>query len=191
MFSSDNIQKFLASMRQLFKLPTARRMQSNLKSKDGKYDLSEASGKTSSPIQDEIAQCQSKAESQHVSSKHNDQKTNPDFIQIEDEFIIRTLWEVKAEKYGLHGLFLNTYQALEEMLPNVDKSTPIFIDIQLPNSTKDGFEIASALHCQGYTALYLSTGSLASEIQETPWIKETVGKDFPTHILVKNTKPTT
>ncbi|MGI0119732.1 hypothetical protein [Zooshikella sp. RANM57] len=191
MFSSVNIQKVLARLQQFFLLSPARRKRHAAKSKDNQYGLDEVSGKTVSNAQKETTHSSSKAKHQHEPLKHDIQQAYPDFIQVEDEFIIRTLWEVKAEKHGLKGLFLNTYQELEKTLPNVDKATPIFIDIQLPNSTKDGFEIAKALFHQGYTDLYLSTGSLASELEEIPWIKEVVGKDFPIHILINSTEPTT
>ncbi|MBU2712072.1 hypothetical protein [Zooshikella harenae] len=185
------MQKVLARLRQFFLSSPACRKQHDLQSRGSKYHLDDVSDRSVSNTQQESVHPSPKAKSQHEPFKRDIQKTSPDFIQIEDEFIIRTLWEVKAEKHGLKGLFLNTYQELEKTLPSVDKATPIFIDIQLPNSTKDGFEIARTLFQHGYTDLYLSTGSLASELEEIPCIKEIVGKDFPIHILINSTEPTT
>ncbi|MGI0115266.1 ATP-binding protein [Zooshikella sp. RANM57] len=117
----------------------------------------------------------------------------PDFVQVEDDSLIRTCWEINASQYNLKGVAYASYQQLQTTLPNIPTDTPVFIDVHLLNSEKDGLQIAEELHERGFTDLYLSTGNSEHELSPPSWIKRVIGKDFPIAYLrygQKNTAQT-
>ncbi|MBU2710457.1 ATP-binding protein [Zooshikella harenae] len=115
----------------------------------------------------------------------------PDFVQIEDDSLIRTCWEINASQYNLKGVAYASYQQLLTTLPNIPPDTPVFIDVHLLDSEKDGLQIAQELHERGFTDLYLSTGNSEHELAPPAWIKRIIGKDFPITYLRYGQKNTT
>ncbi|RDH43592.1 ATP-binding protein [Zooshikella ganghwensis] len=108
---------------------------------------------------------------------------HPDFVQIEDDSLIRTCWEINASQYNLKGVAYASYQQLQNTVANIPPDTPVFIDVHLLNSDKNGLEIAEELHERGFTELYLATGNSEHELSVPPWIKRVIGKEFPIDFL--------
>lgn len=102
---------------------------------------------------------------------------NPDLILIDDKKLVTDTWMIESKKHGKNIVTFNNKNALMECIERYEKSTPIYLDLNLDND--NGNDVAEELHILGYRNLYLTTGYDASKIVKSPWITEIIGKEPP------------
>jgi hypothetical protein len=91
---------------------------------------------------------------------------------------MRALWQYCAKASKKRCLVFGSAAELEDILPEIDPKTPIYLDSTLTDGTTA--EIYSKiLFDQGYRELYLSTGYEPSHFGDLPWVKAILGKDPP------------
>ena len=102
-----------------------------------------------------------------------------DCVFIDDEEIMRILWESKAKKKNLNLLTIASTKDFELYLDKINKeSTYIYIDSNLGKGKISGEEFAKTLHDQGYKNLLIASGYEASHFNHLDWLKY-CGKDCP------------
>jgi signal transduction histidine kinase len=116
----------------------------------------------------------------HISIRLNSTLTSefdkPDAVLIDDDSLMITLWRYSAELAGKKLLTFNNIQSFEAQLPQLDNKVPIYIDSNL-NGNVRGELYAKDLYEQGFSELYLVTGSNASDFKEMGWLKAVRGKE--------------
>lgn len=101
-----------------------------------------------------------------------------DYVLLDDYRGVREAWELDAARKGRRVCTVATPEALEEILPRLVKTTPIYIDSSLGNEVK-GEDVAKHVFAQGFTELYLATGYEPEDFPPMAWIKKVVGKRPP------------
>ncbi len=78
-----------------------------------------------------------------------------DYLLVDDEEVIRRLWEMQFEQ---HGLKLITFSSAQELLTAAGfyQQAKVYIDVNLGQDS--GIELARKLNELGYKELYLATG---------------------------------
>lgn len=100
-----------------------------------------------------------------------------DFIQIDDDELVRNLWFYNAQSRGMNLLTVASHQEID--FAKIPKKTLIYIDHDLGSSHLNGIEVGKILYAQGYENLYLSTGHNPEEFVHLDFFKGVQGKDFP------------
>jgi signal transduction histidine kinase len=100
----------------------------------------------------------------------------PDAILIDDDNLVRTVWQTWAEDHGKQIRCYSDFNILWAELKNFDKSTVIYIDSNL-GVEKSGEDLAKMLFDQGFTNIYLSTGFEGSAFKNVSHLKGIVGKE--------------
>jgi len=101
-----------------------------------------------------------------------------DYILIDDDVLLRTTWKITGKKQGKR---ISTYADTKEFFRDASlyqKDIPIYIDSHLKDGQK-GEVISKEIKAQGFTTIYLATGSSPDEFPELPWITKIVGKNPP------------
>lgn len=106
--------------------------------------------------------------------KTNAQK--PDLVLIDDDSLIRLLWETEARTYG-H--VCTSFSNLQSFLSHhVDTCVPVYVDYCFGEDLLGG-RIASELIKKGYQSVYITTGHDSSDIIVPSQVKAVVGKEYP------------
>jgi signal transduction histidine kinase len=100
-------------------------------------------------------------------------------ILIDDDELIRLSWEMKAQMIGKSIKTFSTFNDFKNLMPQIDRSSEIFIDSELGADLK-GEEVAKILFEQGFKSIHLCTGYSPEDFAPMPWIKSIRGKAFPT-----------
>ncbi|MGZ3723457.1 MAG: ATP-binding protein, partial [Bdellovibrionales bacterium] len=98
-----------------------------------------------------------------------------DFILIDDDFLVRKVWQMEADR--LH-LLIRTFSSYAEFLNvgSFSRDTPIYVDRLL--GSENGIEVANKLWTSGYLHIFLTTGQ-TRQGEHYPFLAGIVGKDFP------------
>ena len=103
---------------------------------------------------------------------------NVDLIFIDDDDLLTTAWQNRAQMVGLN---IATFNCVNHFLSNIksyQKDVPIYIDSNLGENTK-GELVAKTIYEMGYRKIYLTTGYEKSSFKELPWILDVLTKDAP------------
>lgn len=101
-----------------------------------------------------------------------------DAVLLDDDLLVQQAWAYRAQSGSKKLLLFSTVEQFSEILPDLAKSTTIFIDSSLGKGVK-GEDFAKQLYEMGFRELYLSTGYAASQFPPMPWIKGVIGKEPP------------
>lgn len=107
-----------------------------------------------------------------------DKKILYDAVLLDDDELIRTVWQQIAEKQNKNLLVFEKIHDLYKNLKQIDFNTPIYIDSDLKCETR-GQDVAHALQIKGYQNLYLATGYDPSYLGKISSVKAIVGKKPP------------
>lgn len=99
-------------------------------------------------------------------------------ILIDDDALVRLVWESKAKNAGVNLKTFENTKEFEVELSKISKETEIYIDRDLPDGVK-GEDYAKKLFDQGFTNITLATGHERSFFGELPHIKKIIGKEAP------------
>ncbi len=97
------------------------------------------------------------------------------YILIDDDPLIRLMWENAAKKEEKK---LITYERVSDFIKEealFSKNSKIIIDSQLGEGLRGEEEAEKIFKC-GFENIILATGYSKEDINQTPWIKEIVGK---------------
>lgn len=97
-------------------------------------------------------------------------------VLIDDDPIIRDLWEMDASSAGIRVLALESFDASE--FATITKDVPIFVDKNLGQGVS-GFDVIKDLQEKGYQQVILTTGEKLSKADLPAFVKEVRNKDFP------------
>lgn len=101
-----------------------------------------------------------------------------EYIQIEDDELLRLTWESIAKKKNIRFLSLRSTHNFYDFESKIDKNkTSIYIDSILKDDIK-GEDFAEKLHNEGYKKVFLASGFEASKFSHLPWLMCT-GKECP------------
>lgn len=98
-----------------------------------------------------------------------------DLVLIDDDPLIRELWDLDSIQAGKRLLSVGTLQELN--LDTLSRNTPVFVDKNLDGIS--GFEVARVLHDKGFQNLHLTTGEKLKKEDVPEFIKGVMNKDFP------------
>ena len=110
-------------------------------------------------------------------SQVNEQKY--DLILIDDDPLIKMLWEYEAKNRKLFVLVLSDPSEIYRL--NISKKTPIYVDKNLISGLS-GMEFLMELNTKGYELLYLASGESTSMEGLPSWVAGSTGKCFPESI---------
>jgi signal transduction histidine kinase len=100
-------------------------------------------------------------------------------INIEDDDLLRVVWENKAKKLNVKLLTLNHTSRFEDFKSMIDKkNTLIYIDSNLSDNDLKGEEFAIILNNEGFKNLHICSGYEKERFLNYPWLKY-AGKKIP------------
>ena len=110
----------------------------------------------------------------------NMSSTKPDVVLIDDDSLIRIIWETEARFYK-HVCYC--FSNLESFINhNIDKDVPVFMDYRWGDEPA-GLRMASYVLREGYRNVYITTGCEPEDVNAPPQIQGIVGKEYPLEIL--------
>lgn len=101
-----------------------------------------------------------------------------EYVLLDNDELVRMTWEMSAQKLGI---ILHTFSSPSELykdLESLSKDAVIYLDLEL-ECEETGLDVAKKLFEQGYSDVYLATGSEELNIVEQDIIKGVVGKKAP------------
>lgn len=102
-----------------------------------------------------------------------------DYVYIDDEEIMRLVWERKAKKSNVSLLVLSSIKDFDQHLGKINKeSTRIYIDSHFGENEMRGEDFAKILHEQGFKHLSIASGYEAKHFVHLDWLNYS-GKDCP------------
>lgn len=102
-----------------------------------------------------------------------------DIVLIDNDEIIRIVWEQRAKKKNLKILVLSDMNEFKIYLNQINKThTQIYIDNHLENGGPNGVVHAEKLHEQGYENIFLTTGDSKEHFASLTWLN-VIGKSAP------------
>lgn len=101
----------------------------------------------------------------------NDENDNYDFVFIDDDELLRTVWSGIAEKKELKLLVLSSVDEFESKKAKINFDTKIYIDSELGSNSVKGEDFALKLHLRGYKNLFISSGHPAEKFSQYPWLR--------------------
>jgi hypothetical protein len=102
----------------------------------------------------------------------------PEIVFIDDDKNLTKAWRDTAELLEKNILTFNNVSEFILTIENYSEATRFYIDSDLGDCMK-GEDLAKTLYEKGYRHLYLATGHEASKYENMYWIREVVGKAFP------------
>lgn len=106
-------------------------------------------------------------------------KIRYDLCLIDDDIqLIHPIWSSAAMAKGLRVKLFATPQDFLLFADNIDRSTPIYVDVSIGNGIK-GTEFAWEIYQLGFSEINIATGYDASAIKVPSFISKVVGKGFP------------
>lgn len=105
-------------------------------------------------------------------------KEEVDALFVDDDLLIRNLWKMSAKKNSVKLKTFSSSEKLLQFIPEVELSTPIYIDSSLGESIK-GEDIAKTLSDKGYENIYLATGHDPSSFTSYTFLNGVIGKEPP------------
>ncbi len=102
-------------------------------------------------------------------------------VVIDDDPLIHHIWSMAAKQRGHHYLHVNNLDAAHDVLGEIDKMTPIFVDYNL-GSTHRGDVMSKRFVDAGYHKVFLMTGEDEYNLPAMPWLAGVTGKDPPSNL---------
>lgn len=102
-----------------------------------------------------------------------------DLVLIDNFKYTRDSWTAIAKRLKLNILCLERPD--DQLLRNLKRETPLFIDLDLDNGLS-GFEVAEGLFDQGFTNIYITTGNrkaVEGKNRKPDYVRQIVDKQFP------------
>lgn len=111
----------------------------------------------------------------------------PPFVRIrydlclldDDKELIHVVWATVAASKGLKIKMFSTPDEFLAAVDTIDRQSPIYVDVSLGPGI-NGVEFAHEIYKLGFTEINLATGYDNGSIQAPAFIRQVVGKDFPT-----------
>lgn len=101
---------------------------------------------------------------------------NLEYALIDDEPLIRRVWEIAARERGVRlRTFATGAEALSAELP---LETRMCVDLQLANG-ESGVDLTRQLSERGHRRIFLTTGMPPSFVPKPDWVEGVLGKDPP------------
>lgn len=101
-----------------------------------------------------------------------------DLVFIDDDATLCKCWQISANFNGKSIMTFTSIAAFEKTLPNINNTTPIYIDSELGRGIR-GEDYAKQLFDQGFHEIYLVTGHTAASFGPMPWIRAITDKNPP------------
>ncbi len=114
------------------------------------------------------------------------QRSNPDFILVDDNPIVRFAWKSAAESYGLNYRIFSDPAYFQMNKREIATHAALFLDFHLGETT--ALEILESLNGE-FPNYIILTGEDENNIPYSPQLDRNriiFGKKFPTHLLVRN-----
>lgn len=112
-------------------------------------------------------------------AEESQRKVKYDLCLIDDDVqIVHPVWEVMAKERGFNIRTFATPKEFLKAAENIDRMTPIFIDVSLGESI-NGSQVAHEVHSLGFVDVNLATGYHTESIDVPFFIRRVVGKEFP------------
>lgn len=118
--------------------------------------------------------------SEQGEASNNSSKSSYDLVLIDDDPIVRELWDMDAARLGKRLLAVESLEGLNAS--EVDFNVPFYVDKNLGKGTP-GLEVLKRLHDAGFENLILSTGESVKEADIPKFLKEVRGKAFPDNFI--------
>lgn len=97
-------------------------------------------------------------------------------ILIDDDELVRIIWNNAAKKAGINFLSLSSIQEFNKISYQLNKKfTKIYIDSELKDEIK-GEEFAKLLYEEKFENLYIATGHPPEKFLDKPWLKYSTKK---------------
>ncbi len=96
----------------------------------------------------------------------------------DDKLLVHSIWGMVAKTKGLNIKMFECPEDFYEDSVNIDKSTPIYVDLSLGNNV-NGIEVVKEIHEQGFENINIATGYDSDFIKAPEYVRQIVGKDFP------------
>jgi len=101
-----------------------------------------------------------------------------DAILIDDDSLVRMVWENAAKERGLVLATFPSSDGFYEIAEEIDRSTPIYVDSNLGGGVR-GEELSQRIAKMGFCRLFLATGYESEQFPPMPWLSGVTGKDVP------------
>ena len=103
-----------------------------------------------------------------------------DCVLIDDDALVRLMWQVAAESTGKRLLALAGGAEFWPQVARLTAAVPIYIDYSL-RSQPSGDQLAQQIAAAGFTNIFFQTGHHlpATATEAKPWLRGIVGKDPP------------
>ena len=108
-----------------------------------------------------------------------------DAVLIDNEILVHEAWKYRAEQFGKKILCFKSSAEFLSALPAISLETPVYVDLNL--ESENGIEVSRAINQRGFSSIYLSTGTHASDLEldgfsfisgvmgkNPPWISEQI-----------------
>jgi len=104
--------------------------------------------------------------------------SNEMIILIDDDPLIRAIWQFSAERYTKNIIVFSSADQFYQECCRISFDSIIYIDSNLGKGVR-GEMIAKKIYQMGFANIYLTTGFYLGNIKEFPWIKGVVDKNPP------------
>lgn len=95
-----------------------------------------------------------------------------EYIYIDDEIYMRSLWELNAKKFNIKILTMNSVCNFYNHTDEISKEyTKIYLDSNLGAGQMKGEDFAKILHKEGYKNIFLATGYDSDNFVHLTWLK--------------------
>ena len=110
--------------------------------------------------------------------KDTSNKSDSSMILVDDNENLTMAWEMEAANKGVNLAIYQTPQQFIEAVGYFDKSTSIYIDVDLSDEM-NGVELSKWAYNKGFHNLYLITGSNDRDFYNLDWVKDIYDKNPP------------
>ncbi|MFN3455011.1 MAG: sensor histidine kinase [Pseudobdellovibrio sp.] len=100
------------------------------------------------------------------------------WILLDDDELVHMTWKLTAQNTGKSFIGFKTLEEFNTKKDQLDKKSYVYVDSNLSNGIK-GEDVALALHNEGFTNLYISTGFESDQFSHLNFLKGVIGKDPP------------
>lgn len=102
-----------------------------------------------------------------------------EIVLIEDDVKLAELWKISAEKRGILVRHFVKPEEFLESKSSVKCDTPIYLDLDFPESSVNPIEFGQSLREEGYSEIFLCSGRDRRELAKIRWAKGVCGKEPP------------
>lgn len=105
------------------------------------------------------------------------ERMRPDAVVIDDDVaIVHTLWKLAASEKSKYVICCRDADEFFAQSPNLDRSSPIFIDVSLGNGVR-GEDVAIRISQHGFSEITLATGYDHDSLVVPSCVKRVIGKE--------------